>query len=148
MDVIDLIVCARAAAHRLNGRYPAGAAGPGSGLAAPAMTDGVSAGGLPAAAPRNPETAPASCSAASRLAALPADQLRPQRSIRPQYGIKWIWLQSKFVSVSQRLRNSDRGRRRFPRPGLGRTGGRHSPGCTPVDPDDRLGRRAQWLREQ
>jgi len=51
MDVIDLIVCARAAAHRLNGRYPAGAAGPGSGLAAPAMTDGVSAGGLPAGGP-------------------------------------------------------------------------------------------------
>ncbi len=47
MDVINLIVCAhdvRAAADRLNGRYPAGAAEPGSGPAAPAMTYGVSAG--------------------------------------------------------------------------------------------------------
>ena len=76
MDVINLIVCARAAAHRLNGRYPAGAAGPGSGLAAPAMTYGVSAGGLPAAGPRNPETASASCSA-SRLAALPRRSAAP-----------------------------------------------------------------------
>ena len=80
MDMINLIVCAhdaRAAAHRLNGRYPAGAAGPGSGLAAPAMTDGVSAGGLPAAGPRNPETASASCSAASRPAALPRRSAAP-----------------------------------------------------------------------
>ena len=48
MGVIDLIVCAhdaRDAAHRLNGRYPAGAAGPGSGPAAPAMNNSVSAGG-------------------------------------------------------------------------------------------------------
>ncbi len=115
MDVINLIVCAhdvRAAAHRLNGRYPAGTAGPGSGSAAPAMAYGVRAGGLPAAGPRNPETASASCSAASRLAALPPQiSCGPQRSIRPRDGVKWSWLQSKFVSVSQRLRNSDRGRR-------------------------------------
>ena len=48
--------------------------------------------------------------------ATPADQLGPERSIRPRHGVKWGWLQSKFVSVSQRLRNSDRGRRRFPGP--------------------------------
>src|SRR5215471_14406458 len=34
------------------------------------------------------------------------------------------------------------------RPGLGRTGGRRSPECAPVHADDRLARRAQWLREQ
>jgi hypothetical protein len=78
----------------------------------------------------------------------PADQLRPERSMRPRHGVKWGRLQSKFVSVSQRLRNSDRGRRRFPGQASEGQGGRHSPGCTPVDPDDRLGRRAQWLREQ
>jgi hypothetical protein len=48
----------------------------------------------------------------------PADQLRPERGIRPWHGVEWSWLQSKFVSVSQRLRNSDRGRRRFPGPAL------------------------------
>src|SRR6266567_8502863 len=53
----------------------------------------------------------------------------------------------KVVVVEVRVRvtapaNSDRGRRSIPKPGLGRTGGRSSPGCTPVDPDDRLSRRS------
>src|SRR6516165_1927577 len=37
-------------------------------------------------------------------------------------------LESKFVYVSQRLRNSDRGRRRYPQPGLGRQAIRTQPG--------------------
>src|SRR5712672_4392313 len=53
----------------------------------------------------------------------------------------------KVVVVEVRVRvtapaNSDRGRRSIPKPGLGRTGCRSSPGCTPVDPDDRLSRRS------
>ena len=80
MDVINLIVCARdasAAAHRLNGRYPAGAAGPGSCPAAPAMTYVVSAGGPACGGAAECETAPASCSAASGLAALPRRSAAP-----------------------------------------------------------------------
>ncbi len=36
----------------------------------------------------------------------------------------------------------------IPDPSQGGTGGRAAPGCTLVDPADRSGRRAQWLREQ
>jgi len=99
--VIDLIVCvhdARNAAHRLP--VP------------------VSSGRLTATGRRDPETVPASCPAASTLAELPAGPLRPGRSTGLGHGVKWSWLQSKFVSVSQRPRNSDRGRRRFPGPAL------------------------------
>jgi cold shock protein len=48
---------------------------------------------------------------------------------------------SKFVFVSQRLRILTAAPS-IPRPGLGRAGGRNSPGCTPVDLDDRRSRRS------
>jgi hypothetical protein len=74
MGVINLIVYAhdaRDAAHRLTAPVSGGRRRPGSGPAAPAMNNGASAAGLPATGQRNPDTAPASCSAASRLPELP-----------------------------------------------------------------------------